>query len=59
MRIKCPWCGDRPREEFSYYGDATVEHPAGGADDDFGAELLVQTLETRCEIDRIANQGIG
>ncbi len=37
MRIKCPWCGDRPREEFSYYGDAAVERPAGGGDDDFAA----------------------
>ena len=32
MRIKCPWCGDRPRQEFSYWGDATVARPTG---DDF------------------------
>ena len=32
MRIKCPWCGDRPRQEFSYLGDATVARPTG---DDF------------------------
>ncbi len=29
MRITCPWCGDRPGEEFAYYGDATVTRPAG------------------------------
>ncbi|GBF28440.1 sarcosine oxidase subunit delta [bacterium MnTg02] len=27
MRIKCPWCGDRPLDEFSYSGDATVRRP--------------------------------
>ena len=27
MRIRCPWCGDRPLEEFTYFGDATVERP--------------------------------
>ena len=32
MRITCPWCGDRPLEEFSYRGDATVTRPAGDAD---------------------------
>ena len=34
MRIKCPWCGDRPREEFSYLGDATVRRPDGADRED-------------------------
>ena len=28
MRIKCPVCGERPLEEFTYRGDATVTRPA-------------------------------
>ena len=34
MRIKCPWCGDRPLDDFSYSGDANVRRPdeASGAD---------------------------
>ena len=28
MRITCPVCGERPLEEFSYKGDATVKRPA-------------------------------
>ncbi len=27
MRIKCPYCGARSLEEFSYRGDATVTRP--------------------------------
>ena len=27
MRIKCPVCGDRPLEEYSYRGDAAVKRP--------------------------------
>ena len=28
MRIKCPYCGERALEEFTYRGDATVRRPA-------------------------------
>jgi heterotetrameric sarcosine oxidase delta subunit len=28
MRIRCPWCGERGLEEFTYRGDATVRRPA-------------------------------
>jgi methylglutamate dehydrogenase subunit B len=28
MRIRCPWCGERSLEEFTYRGDATVTRPA-------------------------------
>lgn len=27
MRIRCPFCGERPFTEFSYLGDATVSPP--------------------------------
>jgi len=27
MRITCPVCGERPLEEFTYRGDATVSRP--------------------------------
>ena len=27
--IDCPWCGPRNHDEFSYYGDASVERPSG------------------------------
>ena len=27
MRLSCPICGDRPLEEFSYRGDATLKRP--------------------------------
>ena len=27
MRIKCPYCGERALEEFTYRGDATVRRP--------------------------------
>ena len=29
MRIPCPCCGERPIDEFSYLGDATVVRPDG------------------------------
>ena len=27
MRIKCPVCGERPLEEYTYRGDAKVKRP--------------------------------
>jgi heterotetrameric sarcosine oxidase delta subunit len=27
MLIKCPYCGARPSEEFTYMGDASVKRP--------------------------------
>lgn len=27
MRIRCPHCGERPSEEFTYLGDATPKRP--------------------------------
>lgn len=27
MRIRCPYCGERALEEFTYRGDATVKRP--------------------------------
>ena len=27
MRIRCPYCGERSLEEFTYRGDATVTRP--------------------------------
>jgi heterotetrameric sarcosine oxidase delta subunit len=27
MRIRCPHCGERPLEEFSYLGDASPRRP--------------------------------
>ena len=27
MRIRCPYCGERALEEFTYRGDATVTRP--------------------------------
>ena len=36
MRIRCPWCGERPSEEFTYLGDATVVRPDGLADSPAG-----------------------
>jgi sarcosine oxidase subunit delta len=27
MRIRCPYCGERGLEEFTYRGDATVARP--------------------------------
>ncbi|MCB1500091.1 MAG: sarcosine oxidase subunit delta [Bauldia sp.] len=35
MRIRCPYCGERGLEEFTYRGDATVTRP----------ETLDQTAE--------------
>ena len=34
LRIKCPWCGVRNEDEFSYGGDATVERPSDDASQD-------------------------
>ena len=34
LRIKCPWCGVRNEDEFSYGGDATVERPTDEASQD-------------------------
>ena len=34
LRIKCPWCGVRNEDEFSYGGDATVQRPADDASQD-------------------------
>nr|WP_082784444.1 sarcosine oxidase subunit delta [Gluconobacter thailandicus] len=31
MRLKCPCCGERGLEEFTYRGDATVRRPAPDA----------------------------
>ena len=30
LEIKCPYCGKRSQNEFSYGGDATVKRPALG-----------------------------
>ena len=30
MRIPCPYCGERGREEFTYLGDATLQRPRDG-----------------------------
>ena len=27
MLIKCPYCGERPSEEFTYHGDAKPKRP--------------------------------
>ena len=27
MRIRCPYCGERGNDEFSYYGDASAVRP--------------------------------
>lgn len=32
MRIDCPWCGKRNRDEFRYLGDANVKRPEADAD---------------------------
>lgn len=32
MRISCVNCGDRGNQEFTYFGDATVERPLQSAD---------------------------
>ena len=29
MRIHCPYCGERPAEEFTFQGDADVRRPQG------------------------------
>ena len=34
FRMKCPWCGERDAVEFTYDGDATIEKPEYGRDDD-------------------------
>ncbi len=31
MRITCPYCGERPSEEFSYLGDASLRRPDADA----------------------------
>jgi sarcosine oxidase subunit delta len=31
MRLICPFCGNRGIEEFSYFGDASVQRPAADA----------------------------
>lgn len=31
MRIKCPYCGERDAEEFSYLGAAKLKRPDPGA----------------------------
>ena len=30
LEIKCPYCGDRSQNEFSYGGDATIKRPVLG-----------------------------
>jgi len=36
LRIKCPWCGVRNEDEFTYGGDASVRRPPdGGALDEW------------------------
>lgn len=32
MRIPCPYCGERPVDEFTALGDATVLRPEGSGD---------------------------
>jgi len=32
MRLNCPFCGNRSIEEFSYFGDATLQRPTAEAD---------------------------
>jgi len=40
IRIPCPFCGVRDHAEFSYEGDATVEHPDLDADEDAWFEAV-------------------
>ena len=32
MRIPCPYCGERPVDEFTVHGDATVARPENSSD---------------------------
>jgi sarcosine oxidase, subunit delta len=33
LRIKCPWCGVRDEQEFTYGGEAQIERPSPEASD--------------------------
>ncbi len=33
MRIKCPYCGERPNEEFTCLGDASLKRPTSNEPD--------------------------
>jgi heterotetrameric sarcosine oxidase delta subunit len=39
QRIECPWCGERPQIEFSYYRDAEAVPPAREWEQDIDAQL--------------------
>lgn len=37
MRIPCPYCGDRPVDELTYFGDASLSRPDPNAADALAA----------------------
>jgi len=46
MRIKCPYCGERALDEFTYLGDASVTRP-DPASPDAAAEFYTFAYERR------------
>lgn len=40
MRIRCPWCGDRPESEFHCAGTSHIQRPAVDCSDEAWAEYL-------------------
>jgi hypothetical protein len=57
LEIKCPYCGKRSQNEFSYGGDATVKRPTLGEEISTEDWDNLYILETTPEVN-IQNYGI-
>lgn len=53
MLIKCPLCGERDVEEFTYWADATVNYPALDAGENDWFEAVYQRTNTPGEHDEL------
>lgn len=40
MRIRCPWCGERPESEFHCGGTSHIQRPAADCSDEAWSQYL-------------------
>jgi len=57
LEIKCPHCGKRSQNEFSYGGDASVKRPQLGKEFQIKSGMILFILEIIQE-ESIQNSGI-
>ena len=57
QEFRCPWCGDRPQIEFTYYYEAEAVPGREWLSDDEGQEL--DRIHLRTNIHRLARRAVA